>query len=245
MGKKYANPPIVEAVCEFRMTADTNWDMTIPGLIYERIKDVFPEKEQHGVQEVEIKEGPEGLQKQVRTSGRVWFLTKEKNAFVQVGDHVLAVNCLAPYPTWESFRPRIESAFQALTSVVVVKGLDRIGLRYINRIEIHDPVIDLNQYFQFRPSLPKSMANEMTDFIVGTVLLPAKTFDRCKVQLATAAFEKADVGNFVLDLDYYLAQGAPLGADKALQWVENAHQQIEAYFEGCIGDRLRAIFGEQ
>jgi hypothetical protein len=33
MGKSYAKPPIVEAVCEFRLSPDTEWDLTVPGLV--------------------------------------------------------------------------------------------------------------------------------------------------------------------------------------------------------------------
>jgi len=45
MVKKYAKPPIVEAVCEFRLTHDTRWDLTVPGLLYEKLKASFPQKE--------------------------------------------------------------------------------------------------------------------------------------------------------------------------------------------------------
>jgi uncharacterized protein (TIGR04255 family) len=41
MGRKYRSPPLVEALCEFRLTPDTPWDMTIPGLFYETVKHAF------------------------------------------------------------------------------------------------------------------------------------------------------------------------------------------------------------
>lgn len=52
MGKKYKNPPIVEVVCEFRLSDDTLWDLTIPGLLYEKLKDEFLHREQRLFQEV-------------------------------------------------------------------------------------------------------------------------------------------------------------------------------------------------
>ncbi|MGQ0654564.1 MAG: TIGR04255 family protein [Betaproteobacteria bacterium] len=46
MPKKYKNPPIIEAICEFRFSETSPWDLTIPGLIYELVKDKFPKRVQ-------------------------------------------------------------------------------------------------------------------------------------------------------------------------------------------------------
>jgi uncharacterized protein (TIGR04255 family) len=44
MPKKYEKPPIIEAVCEFRFSGKSKWDLTIPGLIYDSVKDEYPQK---------------------------------------------------------------------------------------------------------------------------------------------------------------------------------------------------------
>jgi len=50
MGKKYKNPPLVEALCEFYFIPQQLYDLTIPGLFYDEIKEDFPEKqEQWGI----------------------------------------------------------------------------------------------------------------------------------------------------------------------------------------------------
>ncbi len=46
MSRKYKNPPVVEALCEFQFISDKSWDLTLPGLIYERVKSEFPVKQQ-------------------------------------------------------------------------------------------------------------------------------------------------------------------------------------------------------
>jgi uncharacterized protein (TIGR04255 family) len=79
MGKRYANPPLVEAVCEFRLAAETLWDLAIPGLLYEKIKNKFPIREQRTVQEVELVSGATGLQQQVRANERMMLFTRDKN----------------------------------------------------------------------------------------------------------------------------------------------------------------------
>jgi uncharacterized protein (TIGR04255 family) len=46
MSKKYETPPIIEALCHFQYRQNTSWDLTIPGFIYEKVKNTFPQKTQ-------------------------------------------------------------------------------------------------------------------------------------------------------------------------------------------------------
>lgn len=74
MSKKYSNPPLIEAVCAFRLTPNTPWDITIPGLLYEPLKDAFPNREQRVVQEVVYMPIRQGLQQQIQDSNRRAYL---------------------------------------------------------------------------------------------------------------------------------------------------------------------------
>ncbi len=245
VSRQYSNPPIIEAVCEFRFTPDTEWDLTIPGFIYEKLNTDFPHKEERAVQEVTISGGPKGIEQQMRTTQRMVFLTNDKKTLIQVGPHRLAVNRLKPYPTWAGFKPQIAKAFSALTDTLEeVRGLERIALRYINRIEIPSESVDLDDYFEFRPFLGKELPQHMISFILGCVLPFSEDRDACKVQLVSAVPEQPDNSAFLLTLDYFVTKAQAVSPDQALGWVESAHEQIENLFEGCIKDTLRGIFGE-
>lgn len=246
MGRKYANPPIIEAVCDFWISPeDSNWDLTIPGLIYEKVREKFPNREQRVVQDVSISQtSPQGLRQEVRTSERIHFLTEHKNIFLQVGTNLLAINCLKPYPTWDEFKPNIEYAYKVLASVFDIKSFQRIGLRYINKIEIPGKPIGLDKYFEFRPNMGQHLPQNIADIIVGCLLSLHDGRDTCRVQLTNAVPENPENLGFLLDLDYTLAKPQEISKDHALKWVEDAHQQVENIFEGCITDRLREIFQE-
>lgn len=149
MGRKYVNPPLLEAVCEFRLARDTPWDMTVPGLVYEKLRNAFSKREQRLMQEVELVHGPEGLRQQIRTSEHILLFAEDNKTFVQVGPRLLAVHSLKPYPTWARFKPKSVEAFKSLNEAVEIAGLDRIGLRYMNRIEIPGSPVRVEDYFEF------------------------------------------------------------------------------------------------
>lgn len=244
---RYVNPPVLEAVCEFRMTPDTAWDLTTPGLLYERIRDTFPHREQRIVQELEVSGDPEGLQHQIRATERILFFTEDRRMFVQLGHRLLSVHALQPYPTWAIFKPNIEKVFRALREVIAEGSLQRVGLRYINRIEI--PFVQevvLEEYFQFYPALGHSLPQKMAGFLVAVELVYADGRDRCRVLLASSPPSKQNTLTYLLDIDYFLMpQEKVIDMENALEWVEEAHSHVEEIFEGCVTDRLRAVFSKE
>jgi uncharacterized protein (TIGR04255 family) len=245
MGKKYAKPPIVEAVCEFRLTPETQWDLTIPGLLYEKLKELFPQKEQRVIhQEMELIQGPDGwLQQQIRTSERIIFFTEDRRMLVQVGPRLLAINVLKPYPYWEGFKSRIEMAWESLRVDVKVQGLERIGLRYVNHVELPGQSVELAEYFEFYPFVGPRLPQQMVTFLVGAEFSYADGRDRCRVQLAPIQ-GSGGKSLFMLDIDYFLAQPRGVKPEEALAWVEEAHSRVEEVFEGSITDKLREMFEE-
>lgn len=246
MKRKYKNNPIIEAVCEFQLSPDTKWDLTIPGLFYEKINKEFPNKEQRLAQELEVVHGTEGIQQKLRASERVLFLNSERNNIIQVGTQLLAVNRLKPYEEWGKFKKVIETAYNTLRETVEFQVHRKISLRYGNRIDIPltDKDIDLDKYFDFRPYLGKAIPQQMNSLYVGCVVEYPNKVDLCKITLSNTVSGKPNCVSFVLELEYLSQNTQPVSADKALSWVEHAHDIIYETFEGCLTEPLREIFEE-
>lgn len=242
-GRKYKNPPVVEAICEFRLDQDTSWDLTVPGLFYERVRTAFPDREQRAVQEVELIQEAQGFQQRVRISERVLMFTPDKRMLIQLGPRLLVINALRPYPTWQGFKPRIEMAWGELQRVVAVRRLERIGLRYINHIKLPEREARLGDYFEFYLTLGSQLPQTVVSFIAGAEFPYEGGRDRCRVRLEPA-FDSGQGSSYILDIDYFLAKPHAVEVSDVLQWIEEAHSRLEEVFEGCIADRLRALFEE-
>lgn len=243
MGRKYKNPPIIEAICEFQLTQDTQWDLTVPGLLYEKVKGSYPHREQRMVQEVELTQEPQGLQQRIRTSERILLFAPDRKTLIQLGPRLLVVNVLKPYPTWQGFKPRIEEAWNSLQEVVEVRGLERIGLRYINRIEFPTQDTKLEDYFEFYPFIGERLPQRTASFILICEFSFNGDRDRCRVQLIPAVAEEGK-SSVILDIDYFLAHSCGVEVSAAMSWVEESHNRVEEIFEGCIADKLRSLFEE-
>lgn len=244
METKYAHPPIVEAVCEFRVLPSVPWDQTVAQYIYEKLKDDFPHRERGMVPEYDVTPTEQGVEQKLQFVQHQFFFAADRKSFVQMGTRRMAIHVLHPYPSWEIWSSKIRDAFHALTDVVNIIDFQRIGLLYNNHIELPAGV-EFGNYLDFHPYLGDNLPEQMKGFLVGCVFSFADDRDACKVQITTILSGKPDTVAFQLSLDYYLAISQGVVTDGALAWVDNAHREIKALFEGCICDPLRDIFGQE
>jgi uncharacterized protein (TIGR04255 family) len=153
VSKLYKKSPIVEAVCEIQFGEESPWDPTIPGRIYERVRNTFPTLRQAERVTVNLALNPEEFGPQFGTVSLMQFLRKDEKALIQVGVNLLSVSVLKPYPSWPKFLALIKRGFNAYSDVAPPKTIRRIGLRYINQIEVPGHDIRLEDYFEFCPHI--------------------------------------------------------------------------------------------
>jgi uncharacterized protein (TIGR04255 family) len=239
---KYKNPPIVEAICEFRFSKDTKWDPIIPGSVYEKVKGQFPHKESRLEQQVILKTEEAGFNQNLVASQRALMLSQDRSSLIQVGQHLLSINYLKPYAGWENFRPKIKMAYDTLGEITEINGIDRLALVYIDRIEIPGKRIELEDYFKFYPQLGQELPHDHTNFMVGVEFPYNEKRDSCRLQLTSAMATKKDHLALLLTTEYYLAKQKSVLPDKALDWMEGAHTKVRGLFKGCITEKLEDLF---
>lgn len=243
MPRRYQNPPIVEALCDFRFRPTADWDLTIPGLFYERVKDLFPEKRQqpHSLQ-LRIEGSPRGLVPDFAVESRLQFLSLDNAELFQVGKDLLTANRLKPYTSWEEFLPTIRLGYETYCDVANPSGLQRIGLRYINLIPIHSDLAELSEFFNLHPAVGQGLPRSFYGFSLATEFSYPNSPDHLRVLLTSTQLSSPTDAEVVLDLDYFLPDAESIPIGDVFNWVESAHTQVENSFESIITDRLRYLF---
>jgi uncharacterized protein (TIGR04255 family) len=246
VSRKYKKSPIVEAVCEFQFEEGSSWDLAIPGLVYEKLRNTFPKRRQAERVTVSISGSPEEIGPQFGTLSLMQFIRNDEKALVQVGTQLLAVSVLKPYPSWPKFLPLIRKGFKAYSDVVVPTGIRRIGLRYINHIEIPGQGIRLEDYFEFRPYVGQNLRQDFGTFSLGIQIPYEESRDILNLQLASLPRHnsQSDNATIILSLDYFLLKSGEVALEEAFKWLDVAHQRIEDAFEACITQKLRHLFKE-
>ncbi|MGQ9571149.1 MAG: TIGR04255 family protein [Thermodesulfovibrionales bacterium] len=243
MGRKYKNPPVVEALCEFQFIPSQLWDITIPGLIYERVKDNFPDKQEQMSLSVQFHPTERGFEHKAEIAPpRVQFYKKDKTALIQIAQDLLAVNQLKPYPRWEIFKSMIFENLQIFKEVTNPKGFKRIGLRYINIFEFSQPNVKLEDYFRFNLYIPEDLPQNMQSFFTRVEFPFEEGNEILILALSSLIPKRPGTTSILLDIDYSMVKPDSIPLTSANDWLDLAHQRIEEAFEKSITEKQRETF---
>ena len=243
--RSYRNPPVVEALCEIYF-AESSWDDTVPGAFYERIRARFPRKQRREIQEAKITMGPEtssaGVQ---RLPPWMQFLTEDGSLMIQIAENLVVVNQLLPYRHFENWEPVIYETLNVYNEVALPEKIIRIGLRYINRIEIPGTIIAMEDYFTIYPNLPRFFGNRHGAFLVRVEVPQAELGHTALITFGPADTPQTAGETQAFMLDLYDRVSRPLEPNEAelKKQVRAAHDNVVMAFEGSITDQLRDLLG--
>lgn len=240
MSKKYKNPPIVEALCEFQFGPGTSWDLVMPGLIYDELRDIFPGREPDRV----LLQTPSSSGPRVQYSEAISFLSKDNRVSVLIGPNILSVNHLVPYSSWEDFVPLIKRSLDAYTNIVEPEQLQNVELRYINDLSVPKEPSKLENYLSLRPFVDPGLPQNFGSFITGIQVPYEDQRDSLKIEVQGSSETESDSVRLTLDLDYILLRTEEIDFKDVFEWLDVAHSRIEDTFEACVTDEMKRTFEE-
>ncbi len=242
----YKNPPIVEALCEFRFTLPRDSGshfLTLPGKLHSALQDhdYTGVPRQQRMQTVVA--NPTGANLKVNDGlYRIQLPNANATRLLSIGQGTLSVSLLKPYTSWDDeFLPRIQKALGAYWDVAKPKNVTRVGLRYINKIVIPAADADPDQYFSIRNPEAGLLSAKVTSV---SKRLEFACDSGAKFILAYGLLnpEKAGTSLFLLDTDS-IWDASPLNsAGDALAKCETLHKQAVDAFEKLITDETRKVF---
>lgn len=256
MAEQYKNPPITEAVCELRFRSDSPWDLADPGLIFSALKDSFPYRLPTPAPPSSFSfsgSDPE-IQAQINQLLRQDISTQQGLRFwrddsgqgqIVIAQNRLAVSQFPPYPSWEAYLPIIDEVSSAYINTVQPTGVQRIGLRYINDIAFPLGPVELEEYFDFFPFLGDRLPQDHGAIQIGINFEYFGGRDVIRLQMGTRSSKLEGQVTIRLDLDYYLAKPEEVKLDGTVGWLKQAHDTVEAIFEGCLKEKARSMFNNE
>lgn len=230
IGEKLKNPPLIEAACEFRFDLASEWDWTIPGLLFEKIRDEFPGRAEVHRLGLTVQEASRQVPSPaVIESGpdRIHLKRKDGSAIVQIGPRMLAVNQHRPYPNWETFRNLILRIYKTYREVAGSHGLARIGLRYINEIPRKNRAF--TNITTVWPTLSGNLDRDISHFYQRYEFKHSKPKGVLVHQTGQQLRDNKPV--IMLDLDFVSESVPRIRSESSVaKWLDAAHERVEESF---------------
>jgi uncharacterized protein (TIGR04255 family) len=249
----YANAPIQEAVCEFQfvpLQGNPEWDLTLPGklqLQQELAEYSGPSRQQH-VQTIQATKG----QADIAVSNilfRIHLPTKDGRALLSVGHNTFGVIVQHPYEGWTRFRSRIVQALEVYVRLSGQTAVQRIGLRYINRLVT--PTAGAYTASQYLTGLDTEItaSTQMKRQVAGKLTAintrqEFETADRVKIFITHATINPTvpKTSEYLLDIDVVHDTQVIEGIAQITPVMDKLHDIEGGIFEALITEEARKLF---
>jgi uncharacterized protein (TIGR04255 family) len=175
------------------------------------------------------------------------FSSTDEQKVIRIGPRILTVSELRPYSNWEVFRARISQAFTIYADCVRSTEVERIGIRYVNKIRIPGvgPIV-MAEYFSCVPQDLSDLKDEHLPKYLSSLSIQQRYryADGAGLVLSFGkAQEKDDYQAFLLDIDafqYFKLSELPLGEVEAV--IEKLRARERTAFDASITELTRGLF---
>ena len=165
----FKNPPIQEALLDIAVALPEETTNEVLASYQVGLEARFPTRKERRkwTQGLEFSSGndPKALLTPAVVDGFL-FVSESEGKIVQSRRDGFTFNKLRPYSDWSSFSQEARQLWTRYCELAKPKHVTRIGLRFINRIEIPLPFADFREYcFLFR-DIPKPIPHALSEFFL-------------------------------------------------------------------------------
>lgn len=249
MPRVYERAPIAEAICEFRFPDEMEWDATIPGVLWEALRDRYPNRATACfVPSASLHVEADSVRHQVTVAHGLRFSSADGLAVVTILERTVSVHRLGPYPGWSVFQPEIAFVHGCIVDSLSPQPEEyaRVTVRYLNRFdraELGGESTRLEDYFEFYPHIGPRLPQDCRSFIAGVDLKCPGTDLRCRMMLTPSVAEETRAVSITLDIACHNEPEHVVALSSGIEFVEEAHVTAKRVFSGAITDKTDELLG--
>jgi uncharacterized protein (TIGR04255 family) len=239
----YSAAPIISAIIELRF--DSPVSDQVRENVSKKLAQHYPLHEEIVQHFVQVQAQAHAVNTQAIIHGRISRrMNADANEIVNVGSETLSTELTAPYPGWDSLFGRLKSDWSTAKKVWGYRKIQRIGVRFINRIDLQNGVggvVDYEKYLNLRINLPEDFP-------------PIARYDlafqldmediKCGATIRSGIEPPAVPGStsFSLDLDVFRIVDVPQQEKDVYKLLAGMRSAKNNLFETFITDAAREVF---
>lgn len=168
----FPNAPIREALIDIHVALPAESTLEVLAQYHEPLKDRFPKRREREIWQSEFrvqpgadpvaKTGPKRIDGYLHTSDA-------DGKIVQARCDGFTFNKLRPYTDWATLSAEARELWEHYQRLAKPANVTRLGLRYINRIEVPLPIRDFREYCPLFPDLPPGVPQSLSEFFMRFV----------------------------------------------------------------------------
>jgi uncharacterized protein (TIGR04255 family) len=244
MIETFPNAPIVEALLDIRANLPPDASLEKLKSFHNNVRDRFPVLEEKRFIKTEFQFGKDEPQIAASEKGVEGFFFKSdrEKKLIQFRLNGFTYNKLTPYENWKVFSEEACYFWDSFKELARPTKVERIALRYINRILVPLPFNDFSEYIltnpQIAPNLPQALLNFFLRFVINS---PDSKF----TAIVTETFEERTKDNklpIILDIDVFSAKAYDINSKELWDNFEKIRDFKNQIFFNSITEKTKELF---
>src|SRR5689334_8455149 len=141
----YSKAPITEATIDLRVAVPEDFALARLDAFQSVLSDGYDEKQNIHFEEFLVQPQAHATTHRSQQIG-FRFVKSDRRRIVQARMNGFAFSLLAPYERWEIFANEARMLWDRFRDHVSPVAVTRLGVRYINRLDVPSPSIELKEY---------------------------------------------------------------------------------------------------
>lgn len=243
ISQSYPAPPIIAAIVELRLK--TPFNKPEQDRVVKAIKSDYPRHEDLSEVDVQVRIEEGKIKARTGSAKPIHILSNnDQNDFCRIEASKLHWSQLPPYEGWPIFETRIFRDLQKLPMKIGFPSLERIGVRYRNRIDVpvnNDDICRYEDYLSVNLQLPTlldphdgyqwKIEKHFGDRTISATILSGIMPSELPKTMAV-----------LLDVDVYAIDNLPRDRDELAERLGKMRILKNEIFEACVTDAARASF---
>ena len=201
-----SNAPITEALLDIQVRLPSDTKVEGLAIIHDSIRERYPtpRTRMNWKGGIQIKEGeqPQVVSPEGGPTGYL-FYSADNRRVVQVRLDGFTFNQHRPYLNWATFRDEAREHWNRYRDLAKPEMVTRIALRFINRLDIPEPMGDFKNYILTAPDLAPGLPQGLANFFMRLAIPHPTEGYTALVTMTEDAPTKAGVASLILDVDVF------------------------------------------
>ena len=239
--KHYSRAPITEALIDLR--AELPDGVTLATLIdvHSSIKADYPMRQDFLMVQGQMVAGASVGATASQTQIGYIFSSSDQKQIFQARLDGFTFSRLAPYDRWETFRKEAQRLWSIYQSVTKPKRINRLALRYINRLDLPLLFEYFKDYLRTVPEVSPELPQGLSGYFMQLQIPQEDLSSLLILNQAVIPAPMPDVVSVLLDIDLFREIDLPDDYSALWDVLEQLHTRTDQVFEACITDRTREL----
>jgi uncharacterized protein (TIGR04255 family) len=244
--ERLSRAPIVEAALSINTVLPDSVNQETLASFQERLGGRYPTKEVRMVWSGQVEMKPADTPQITTTSGGpsgYIFRSADNRQAVQALRQGFTFSRFKPYQDWDTFSREARDLWSRYATLAKPEKVTRIGLRYINRLDLPLPFNDFKEYLLTVPEIAPGLPQGLASFFFR-VVIPVDKAEAFAIITETIVEgeESKGVVPVILDIDVFRTGAFPIVADKLWPAFDRLRELKNDLFFKTLTDKAKDLF---